>query len=231
MQDPGEDPGGGASGGSKPGPRIQIFEDLSRGPVKGESLAEYRKKVTLRLLKIAKEEERLAALRMDFRKKKDLYGKAWSSKRQTMKPELKELEEKVALQADLVSALKASSGAFKEKFSNEERFRAARKGLDTRGSQASASHVSPLIPDGVDGSAEVSPPIPPQQSQHVSQVELRDGGSGMMQFVKEMESPVREKSFKFSAESSDEEGDDKVEKVLKDRVREKPVYVESGKVC
>lgn len=50
-----------------------------------------------------------------------------------------------------MSALKALSGAFEEMFSNEEHYRAARKGLDTRGSQAAASHVSTSIPDGVDG--------------------------------------------------------------------------------
>lgn len=81
--------------------------------MKGESLAEYRKTVTFCFLKITKEQERLAALRMDLRKKKDLCEKAWSNKQQKMKSELKELEEKVALQGGSGECSKSFKWSFR----------------------------------------------------------------------------------------------------------------------
>ena len=138
--DPGEDPPDGQS----TGPPIPVFEDLGNGPAKGESLATYRKKVCARIARIAKEEEVLAKLKLDFKQKKFASDRLHSSKRRQVRPELMALEAKVEKQSLLVATLKETSGAFKEKYGNDDRFRAMRRGaIESSGGQASPECEKP----------------------------------------------------------------------------------------
>ncbi|PIO12297.1 hypothetical protein AB205_0180360, partial [Aquarana catesbeiana] len=122
MQDPGEDPGGG------PLDRPQPVDDTGPGPRKDESLSAFRRRVIETLKRIEKEEEKLVALKNEFKKKKQICAKVFSKKRPALRPELKDLEQALRKQKELVSSLKENSGAFKEKYKNEERFSQMRRG-------------------------------------------------------------------------------------------------------
>ncbi|PIO24577.1 hypothetical protein AB205_0123430 [Aquarana catesbeiana] len=120
MDHVGENEGGGSPEALRPNPCAQAVMDPGPVPMQGESLPVFQDRVVYRLRCIAKEEQKLAVMKEDLRKKKSLHSKSGNSKREVSK--LKSLEEALKKQEKLVASLKESSGVFKEKYENEERF-------------------------------------------------------------------------------------------------------------
>ncbi|PIO24578.1 hypothetical protein AB205_0123430 [Aquarana catesbeiana] len=125
MDHVGENEGGGSPEALRPNPCAQAVMDPGPVPMQGESLPVFQDRVVYRLRCIAKEEQKLAVMKEDLRKKKSLHSKSGNSKREVSK--LKSLEEALKKQEKLVASLKESSGVFKEKYENEERFQQMKK--------------------------------------------------------------------------------------------------------
>ncbi|CAI9608442.1 unnamed protein product [Staurois parvus] len=99
------------------------------GPRPGEKYSAYREHSVGHINCLNKEEEKLSGLRLELKKFRASYDRVWSSKRQTMKPQLKILEQRVSKQVKMVAALKAASGILRERYINGDRFRSARSKL------------------------------------------------------------------------------------------------------
>ncbi|XP_077306275.1 E3 SUMO-protein ligase ZBED1-like [Lithobates pipiens] len=95
------------------------------------------------------------------------------------RPELKDLEQAVWKQKELVSALKENNGAFKEKYSNEEHFSQMRR------EAASCMESDPI-------SEEIQEPTESAESekQYGTSEQEVEGGTGMLEFITELESPL-----------------------------------------
>ncbi|XP_077325223.1 uncharacterized protein LOC143960460 [Lithobates pipiens] len=216
MLDPGEDPGGG------PLDRPQPVEDSGPGPRKDESLSAFRRRIVETLKRIEKEEEKLGALKAEFKKKKQVCAKVFSKKRPALRPELKDLEQALRKQKELVSSLKENSGAFKEKYKNEERFNQMRKGasscMESEEMQAESEKVGPEDEPSCSTSqtpaepsmVEASVPFPPQQCGTSGQ-EVE--GSDMLDLINKLES---------SPNAAPREGEEKMDTVPSP-VEERPV--------
>lgn len=82
------------------------MEDSGPGQGRDESLSAFRQRTVSKLKRIEKEEEKLLVLMAEFRKKKQICAKVYSKKRPALRPELKDLEQAVRKQRELVSSLK-----------------------------------------------------------------------------------------------------------------------------
>ncbi|PIO27534.1 hypothetical protein AB205_0054780 [Aquarana catesbeiana] len=190
----GGDEGGGSPEALRPTPCAQAAMDAGPGPMQGSPYQSSS---------IAKEEQKLAVMKEDLRKKKTLHSKSGNSKREFSK--LKSLEEALKKQEKLVASLKESSDVFREKCENEERFQQMKESacastsqrVDTRatatvwmGGKEVASYGAPSTThaSGSVVSKSVSGPLPPQQPGS-SQEEVEENG-GLLQTITEMESPL-----------------------------------------
>lgn len=94
------------------------------GPRKGQRASSYSKEIMQRLKLVAKEEEKLIYIQRELGRLRKKYNNTWSNKREEIRPELEMVSQQYGLQKQFVLDLKTSCGPIKEKFDNEERFKA-----------------------------------------------------------------------------------------------------------
>ncbi|XP_077322782.1 uncharacterized protein LOC143956474 [Lithobates pipiens] len=232
MLDPGEDPGG--------GPLARPVEDSGPCQRSEESLPAVRQRIVGKLKQIEEEEERLLMLMTEFRKKKQVCAKLYSKRRSALRPELKDLEQAVKRQKELVSSLKENSGIFKEKYKNEERFNRMRRRaascmegdptceeMQVKSESAESEKVGPEDEPSVStpqtpaepSMAEASVPFPPQQC---GTSEPEDEGSDMLDVINKLEA---------SPDSAPQEGEEKMD-TIPSPVEERPVErAGAGTMC
>ncbi|KAM9302113.1 tripartite motif-containing protein 66 [Gastrophryne carolinensis] len=108
-------------------------------PQPSENLSTFRKRVCNNLIAVAKE-EKLCNLKLSLKKKRADASRVKGSDRRTAKTELSDLEAQVKQQERLVKSLKEGSGAFQEKYRNEQRFKTKQR--SGQAMEEEADHVA-----------------------------------------------------------------------------------------